>query len=94
MISTKIYDNQEIIDEEEEKVKEIDPNFRIGGYGIVGNTVISLEMTFPLKGNAKKIKALEDAGWERDRRFKNHAWRLPYCSKEGLMYQRMIKRLT
>lgn len=60
-----MYDNQEIIDEENRKLKEVDPDWSIGSLGLSGNKVISISITVPIKGNAGKIKRLESDGWNR-----------------------------
>ena len=60
-----MYENQEIIDKETRKLKEIDPTWSIGSMTLNGNRAISLGITVKIKGNAEKIKRLEADGWQR-----------------------------
>ena len=60
-----MYDNQEIIDEENRKLKEVDPGWNICSMGLNGNKVISIGITVPIRGNAEKIRRLETDGWRR-----------------------------
>ena len=60
-----MHDNQEIIDEENRKLREIDPDWNIGSMGVDGNKVVFIGITVPIKGNAAKIRRLEADGWER-----------------------------
>lgn len=87
-----MYDNQNEIDAEERKLKAIDPSWSIGGYSIAENKAIAIEFSLPIKGNAKKIKELENDGWTRERRFK--ACRYPYMEEVTAMFQKMKKFMS
>lgn len=67
-----MYDNQEIIEEENRKLKEVDPGWNIGSIGLDENKAISIGITVPIKGNAAKIKRLEADGWRPT--FRKKAW--------------------
>ena len=67
-----MYENQEIIDKETRKLKEIDPTWSIGSMTLNGNRAISLGITVKIKGNAEKIKRLEADGWQRTFRKKKN----------------------
>ena len=90
-----MYDNQEVIDEENRKLKEIDPNWSIESMGLKGNMVIFLGIAVPIKGNAEKIRRLEVDGWERTFRKKDNGYR--YFSGIGnctwIMLQYMRKEI-
>lgn len=87
-----MYDNQNEIDAEERKLKAIDPTWSIGGYAHTGNKVIAIEFSLPIKGNAKKIRELENDGWTRERRFKSNG--IPYISEGATMFQKMRKFMS
>ena len=57
-----MYENQEVIDAENRKLKEVDPGWNIGSMVLDGNKVISIGITVPIKGNAAKIRRLEAEG--------------------------------
>lgn len=89
-----MYDNQEIIDEENRKLKEVDPGWNIGSTGLDGNKVISIGITVPIKGNAAKIRRLEADGWERTFRQKARNDYIAFQgtgNRPGAMLQRMRK---
>lgn len=84
-----MYDNQEIIEEENRKLKEVDPGWNIGSIGLDGNKVISIGITVPIKGNAAKIKRLEADGWRRT--FRKKIRNDMFFRSEGKMMQCMRK---
>lgn len=90
-----MYDNQEMIDEENRKLKEIDSDYRIGSVSLDGNKVICISITVPIKGNAEKIKRLEADGWERTFRKKSRDiyGNLLTDNRIGIMLQCMRKDL-
>ena len=65
-----MYENQKIIDKENEKLKNISPDLKIGSTVIYRNQITSIGISIPIKGNAKKIKQLEADGWKKTYRQK------------------------
>ena len=91
-----MYDNQEIIDEENRKLKEVDPDWSISSLGLCGNKAISIGITVPIKGNAGKIKRLESDGWKRTFRKKMNDGYGAFSTSEnhsGSMIQCMRKEI-
>lgn len=88
-----MYKNQADIDRENAFLASIDPDWKIGSYGIGENDVaISIGIMVPIKGNAAKIRKLEEAGWEKTFRVRREF--NVFGQKDGnIMYQRLNKRL-
>lgn len=87
-----MYDNQNEIDKIGKMIQQIFPELRISSFGIMGNSVISVGLTIPVKGNSSKIKKLEELGWRKLRREKVRTDNNGYsrCQYEGyIMYQSM-----
>ena len=61
----KMYDNQKEIDKINEEIKSINPKLELSSFGINGNTVISVGLTIPVKGNSEVIKKLENIGFKK-----------------------------
>lgn len=84
-----MYDNQKIIDAENRKLKEVDPGWSVGSMCIVGNKVVAINVTVPLKGNAEKIRRLEAEGWRRT--FRKKTRNDMFFESSGKMMQCMRK---
>lgn len=66
------YDNQDVLDEENRKLKQIDPTLVIRSWLPEENRICAIRVILPVKGNMKKIQQLEEDGWikrGRTRRF-------------------------
>lgn len=60
-----MYENQKIIEMENEKLKRVSPNLKIESVTAYMNQITSVGISIPIKGNAKKIKQLEADGWRK-----------------------------
>lgn len=60
-----MYENQKIIEMENEKLKRISPDLKIGSVTAYMNHATSMGISIPIRGNAKKIKQLEADGWRK-----------------------------
>lgn len=58
-------ERQKIIDKENEKLKKISPDLKIGSVVMYKDQITSMGISIPIKGNAKKIKQLEADGWKK-----------------------------
>ena len=88
-----MYKNQAEIDRENAFLASIDPSWEIGSYGIGENDVaISIGIMVPIKGNAAKIRKLEEAGWEKTFRLKRN-FNVFEQKEGGIMYQNLRKQL-
>lgn len=63
-------ESQKIINKENEKLKKISPDLKIGSVVMYKDQITSVGISIPIKGNAKKIKQLEADGWKKTYRQK------------------------
>lgn len=88
-----MYNNQKEIDEINEKIKSIYPKLELSSFGIYENTVISLGLMLPVKGNSEIIKKLESIGFKKIYRQRSSgSFNSGYASgryKGYSMYQKM-----
>lgn len=84
-----MYDNQKEIDKINEEIKSIDSILKLSSFGMDGNTVISVGLTLPVKGNAEVIKKLENIGFKKFCRYKSYSGYESVVYKGYSMYQKM-----
>jgi hypothetical protein len=88
-----MYDNQKEIDKINEEIKSIYPKLELSSFGIDGNTVISVGLILPVKGNSEIIKKLENIGFKKCYKYKkSEPFNSGYASgryKGYSMYQKM-----
>lgn len=87
-----MYDNQKEIDKINEEIKSINPKLELSSFRINGNTVISVGLMLPVKGNSEVIKKLGNIGFKKLYRQKSSEFNSGYASgryKGYSMYQKM-----
>lgn len=91
--SEEMYDNQKEIDKINEEIKSIHPKLELSSFGMDGNTIISVGLMLPVKGNSEVIKKLENVGFKKLYRQKSsEPFNSEYSSgryKGYSMYQKM-----
>lgn len=60
-----MYSNQDVIDRENQKLKELCSDFNIGRLTSEGNRVNAVGVCIPIKGHSECIRKLEEDGWKK-----------------------------
>lgn len=87
-----MYENQKEVDKIQEQIQQIFPELRISSFILDKNTVTSVGIVLPIKGNSKVIKRLEELGWVKSYRKKVRTDNDRYtrCQYDGyIMHQHM-----